>query len=877
MAAFNSADRPDFAAPSQTGQAHAGQQQSTFAQPNSAPPNSAQPQSNLGQANRGQSQPARGRFDPDQTATATPARRGQAISDQTGSGTASRSRLTRTLTARRSVAAPRCVRLVALGDLAALALMLAAALAGFWPVFGGPAFIRPAAIGLIVGLVLAWLGARFRLPTGVLALGVVVFFGLFGTAAAFPGRAIAQFVPNVDCLRLLIEGSVGVWKPFITASTPLASFTGMGLVPFIIALIGATTAGSAAWRAVRPAWVLLPIGLTAIAVIALGTGLAWHPLVQALVMILVAWVWLVWRAEEQLGAGVGGHRGIDPGGSPGDAGRHQSLWLLVSVLLLAAALLASGVAWLAAPNLQRDVVRAHVDPPLDLRDLPSPLASFRSLVVAASEEDSPDPLFSIDDWDSTYRLRLAVMDDYDGLVYNIADTDNASYRRVGPALGAGDTVDGSLSLTVTVGAYDDVWVPGLAGVEQAVFSGDRADSLTDNLYYNGEAEALIDTAHLQGGDQLTLTVDPPSAQPDDSTAVAISDQDELPDVVPAAVGALASKWAGNDPSAFKRVSALIDALSTQGFFSHGLTDGLGIESLPGHSSARIASLLERPEMMVGDDEQYAVAAALMLRSLGMPARVVMGFYTDEQSDLAAGLWQVSAADVHAWVEVDFDGVGWYPFYPTPDEDQTPQAQVKQKEYQPLPQVLQPPPTISKTDDSAPQASLPDRDEPDPEAEIDWGLIITLTLAIGLPLLVIVGPIVAIVWLKRRRRSRRSDASDPDAAVIGGWQELIDVAADRGLVPPASATRAEISQSLSGQWQVDGLTDLSARADRAAYAADPADRSDAESYWADLRTSLGQLRQQSSVWQRLRATMSVASLRPRRRPTLPLAVGGEDKS
>jgi len=56
--------------------------------------------------------------------------------------------------------------------------------------------------------------------------------------------------------------------------------------------------------------------------------------------------------------------------------------------------------------------------------------------------------------------------------------------------------------------------------------------------------------------------------------------------------------------------------------------------------------------------------ALMLRYLGVPARVAVGFSSGTY-DAKAGVWRVTDHDAHAWVEVWFRGYGWLPFDPTP--------------------------------------------------------------------------------------------------------------------------------------------------------------------------------------------------------------------
>lgn len=76
-------------------------------------------------------------------------------------------------------------------------------------------------------------------------------------------------------------------------------------------------------------------------------------------------------------------------------------------------------------------------------------------------------------------------------------------------------------------------------------------------------------------------------------------------------------------------------------------------------------VLERRE---GHCEYFASAMVVMLRSVGVPARVVNGFL--------GGVWnpfgeyvEMRQGDAHAWVEVYFPGFGWWTFDPTPSGGQ----------------------------------------------------------------------------------------------------------------------------------------------------------------------------------------------------------------
>ncbi|HEY0280454.1 MAG TPA: transglutaminase domain-containing protein [Solirubrobacterales bacterium] len=62
-------------------------------------------------------------------------------------------------------------------------------------------------------------------------------------------------------------------------------------------------------------------------------------------------------------------------------------------------------------------------------------------------------------------------------------------------------------------------------------------------------------------------------------------------------------------------------------------------------------------------QHFAGAAALILRSAGIPTRVVVGFATGEP--IGHDTYAVRDEDAHAWIEVYFPGVGWVPFNPTP--------------------------------------------------------------------------------------------------------------------------------------------------------------------------------------------------------------------
>jgi transglutaminase-like putative cysteine protease len=74
-------------------------------------------------------------------------------------------------------------------------------------------------------------------------------------------------------------------------------------------------------------------------------------------------------------------------------------------------------------------------------------------------------------------------------------------------------------------------------------------------------------------------------------------------------------------------------------------------------------LFERKE---GHCEYFASAMAVMLRTLGIPSRIVNGFHGGEYNDLT-GSYIIRARDAHSWVEAYIPGYAWVSFDPTPPD------------------------------------------------------------------------------------------------------------------------------------------------------------------------------------------------------------------
>lgn len=68
----------------------------------------------------------------------------------------------------------------------------------------------------------------------------------------------------------------------------------------------------------------------------------------------------------------------------------------------------------------------------------------------------------------------------------------------------------------------------------------------------------------------------------------------------------------------------------------------------------------------GHCEYFSTAAAILLRTVGVPTRNVTGFYGGAFNEFG-GYWSITQGDAHSWVEAWVDGFGWVTVEPTPDD------------------------------------------------------------------------------------------------------------------------------------------------------------------------------------------------------------------
>ncbi|WP_291377810.1 transglutaminase-like domain-containing protein [Demequina sp.] len=741
-------------------------------------------------------------------------------------------------------------------DLAAIVVMLAMGAWGFGPVFASTAWLPAAVGGIVIGVGLGVVAVWRRWPVIVAVAAMIGAYVIFGGALALRSTTIAGVVPSLDTVSGLAFGAVRAWKALLTVDVPTVGFETVLLVPFISTLVASLAATLLALRTRRAAWAVIPV--LALLGVSIGFGLyrAAAPLAQGAVLATVAIAWLAWRRHRERAAGgealAAGHSAETLATS-----RRRRAYGGVGMLLGALAVGAGTVA-VAAPQQDRNLLREEVVPPLELHDYASPLQSFRKWVRDYEDE----PLFTVDHLPQDGRVRLATLDAYDGVVYAVSGNGSStggSFARVGSGFAA-DVEGEPESFTITVDSLSGVWVPTVGAVTSVSFSGDQAESLNRALHHNAATGTLVETYGVGTGVtyEFSAVVD---GQPSVERLESASFARLAPPAIaqsPEVARTMAADVVADAGGPYGQARALADHLSGAGFFSHGLEGQAPSRS--GHRAERIAELLAA-EQMIGDDEQYAVAYALMAHELGIPVRVVVGFYPDTYSE---GVFEATGATAHVWAEVAFDGLGWVVIDPSPAEDQAPVNEEQEPQREPKPRVLQPPPPPAPPAEVPP--SLPTEDEVVEDTTVDVEALVRtalVVLAFAGGSAILWGPLAWILIAKARRRRRRRRSGASWDRLNGAWMEVADLAADYRVTVPAHATRVEGARMVDHGFEHASTLALAARADRGVWApGEPTDDEVAE-YWADVATAMRSMHRSRPFTARVTARMSLRSLAQRR--------------
>ncbi|MGV8876600.1 MAG: transglutaminaseTgpA domain-containing protein [Rhodoglobus sp.] len=738
-----------------------------------------------------------------------------------------------------------------------LLLWLGIALASIalWPIYRSFALVTLIVGSIVAGSVVAIIALWRRWSFVATALASFVMFLLIGVPLAVPSETQLFLLPTFRGLLDLVAGIALGWKQLLTISLPVGSYQAL-LVPALILVFGATVISlTLAWRGARPEFAVLPAIVVFLTAGAFGPSTATPLPIVAVALASISALTLVWFRWRRRRDSITAHE------LPADAGRavrrkreygFAGVRTTVSAIVIVA--ISSGIAVgvaqaLPAPG-ERTVLRTSIVAPFDPRNYVSPLSGFRRYWQSGTANSV---LFEVSGVQLGTRVRLATLDSYDGVVYAVGSDQVSSasgtFARVPYLLDQSALTGSPIAMTITVAGYSGVWLPTVDVSKTIDFAGPRASALRDAFYFNDNSGTAAVTTVLTRGDSYTvtgvMTKQPTTAQlstltPGVAEVPAGADSpSELTDKL--------DQYLRGATTPGERLVAMLTGLAADGYVSHGV----GVDAPPsrsGHSAGRIAELFTAPRM-IGDGEQYAVAASLMAKELGFPSRVVLGFVTSDQ--------QIRGDDVVAWIEVNTAQYGWVTIDPNPPLREIPAEAPDDTAKVARPQTIVPPPEIES--DTVHRQSNPDSEQAlAPEVDPVLQAVLAVVSALGwsmLGLLILAAPILLIRVAKLRRRWVRKRAKSAVDRISGGFDEFEDALIDHGYRPPASATRSEIAAVL-GTFAAD---DLAQRADRAIFSGTPPSTAEADSLWMAVTELSTELDRGRSRWAQFTAKISLRSL------------------
>jgi transglutaminase-like putative cysteine protease len=248
-------------------------------------------------------------------------------------------------------------------------------------------------------------------------------------------------------------------------------------------------------------------------------------------------------------------------------------------------------------------------------------------------------------------------------------------------------------------------------------------------------------------------------------------------------------------------------------------------------------------------QYFAGAMALMLRYLGVPARVAVGFSSGAY-DARRGVWTVTDHDAHAWVEAWFRGYGWLPFDPTPAAGRPARGQLSATYAVRRSAARAAPAQTASRHREGAASSAP---SPSPARAGRRGISLLLVLA-----LLVAASLAGVAATKLAVRRARYVSRDPRRIAAACRRELADFLLDQRIEAARSATLHELGALVRGELAVDP-DDFVAAATAARFGPPAGARTAARDARRELRALMRRVRARLSVRERLRGLLSLRSL------------------
>jgi len=689
----------------------------------------------------------------------------------------------------------------------ALAGVTAAVVVGFGRIFTGWGFLGPLALAAVAShaisvaarrLGLGVLTAQLLSVVGLAVVGSIVFYSSTTNHGVPTGRTWDAFTTELS----------DAWQRFDQVVAPVASRGGYLVAAFVAIWLSAHLADSFAFRARALVESLVPPGL----VFVFCSALATHRLrlVSAGLFLASALAYaLVFTAYRRQGTGtwLSSHR-------QGTAG---ALLAGGSVLGLAAVVIGL-VLGPALPGARASgLVHLQGAGGGATRITPSPLVDIRGRLTNTGTVE----VFSVKAARPSY-WRLTSLDIFNGTIwYSENSYSSTSGHLADPAPGV--KVD-QLDQEYTIAALGSVWLPAafspayVSGAKHVAFDAGSATLLTNDPTTDGQRYKVASALPSLSPEVLRTGTPAPDA--------IAKRYLQLPPDFPPDLQTRAEAITAGAVTTYDKARALQD------WFRSNFTYDLSVRL--GHSTSAIEEFLA---VRRGYCEQFAGAYAALARSIGIPARVAVG-YTPGDHDATTGVFHVLGKYAHAWPEVYIGGIGWVPFEPTPGRGEpgaegytgvtAQQAGADNSSPETVPTVATT--TSPTTAAGSTKRTAPNETDPLPNLSgsgsltgrgsgaSSWPRRLLTALAVLAAAAAAWPVVMAGAWSLRRRRRWRHAHNDT-ARVVATWDEALDTVALAGVQAARGETRSEFAGRATARLgdTVVGLVALAGSADQAAFA------------------------------------------------------------
>lgn len=673
----------------------------------------------------------------------------------------------------------------------AFALVSLATVISLRRVFAGGEWFVPLLVHVVVAHATVTV-LRRRQVAAPLAAALAAVAAVVVIAWVHAGQATTFGIPTLSTIDVLLTSVSDAFAQFSDIKAPTAPLEGFLVASAVAVWASAVVGDWAAFRADATVEAVLPAAALFGVASVLGADVG---------RVLLAGVWIATvlsfvlvRRADRLGRSstwVGDHRSRGP----------QAL-VVLGVSLAVVATVVAAVVGPRLPGAEAEAVVSLTDLGDDApgtRVTVSPLVDIRSRLVQQANVE----VFTVRSDQRAY-WRLTSLDRFDGSIWS----SNGSYGKSSGDLDDGVPVASErlvFDQQFTISALSQIWLPAAYEPQQVeVEEPVRYDEVSGTLIVDTEIPTSDGTAYAV---RSALPQHLPDALAGASPEIPIDIAErylELPGDFSPDIRALAAEVTAGSTSGYEQAMRLQDFFRTQ--FSYDLQVDLE------HGIGDMQDFLFA--VRAGYCEQFAGSFAAMARSLGLPARVAVGFTPGVADPADPTLYRVRGEHAHAWPEVYLGEYGWVAFEPTPGRG-APFAE----QYTGVPEQQTQSggdggsattvPVTPSTEVPSPDTSIPGQTPPtfpdDPgldlgaggEAEPEpnpWPLRIVLALAIALAAAVLyLLAVVAFTAGARLLRRRRADSAV--ARIALAWEESLAAARRAGVGVRPSATQRQAADEI----------------------------------------------------------------------------------